>query len=171
MADNKVGSTLGFCHRPGIYPGRAVSGAAGLRRVAAAFRGTVCRCRPAGCSTRRGILQADPFLQARLDGAHPADILAGRGASRCVPGAIGQSWGNHKTEGLDILYQGLSLAAQQLPLPFLRRTFIEFVLPGRRRTCMVGGTARRMCLLRRAGQIFECQRDPGIGSSNTQSGV
>lgn len=41
-----------------------------------------------------------------------------------------ESWGNHTTEGLDILYQGLSLSAQQCPLPFLRRTFIEFVLPG-----------------------------------------
>ena len=39
-------------------------------------------------------------------------------------------WKNHSTEGLDIFYDGLSLAVEQLPLPSLRRTFIEFVLPG-----------------------------------------
>jgi len=41
-----------------------------------------------------------------------------------------EAWENHKSEGLDILHQGLLLAVQQLALPFLRRTFIEFVLPG-----------------------------------------
>lgn len=33
------------------------------------------------------------------------------------------------SEGLDILYQGLSLAVQEYPLPFVRRTVLEFVLP------------------------------------------
>src|SRR5512138_2118949 len=34
------------------------------------------------------------------------------------------------TEGLDILYQGLLLAIEEYPLPFVRRTVLEFVLPG-----------------------------------------
>lgn len=33
-------------------------------------------------------------------------------------------------EGLDILHQGLILAVQEYPLPFVRRTVLEFVLPG-----------------------------------------
>ncbi len=41
-----------------------------------------------------------------------------------------QSWQPPANEGLDILYQGLLLAAQQYPLPFVRRTILEFVLPG-----------------------------------------
>ena len=32
------------------------------------------------------------------------------------------------TEGLDILYQGLLLAIEEYPLPFVRRTVLEFVL-------------------------------------------
>jgi hypothetical protein len=39
-------------------------------------------------------------------------------------------WANHKTEGLDILHRGLAMALQRQPLPFLRRTILEFVLPG-----------------------------------------
>jgi hypothetical protein len=39
-------------------------------------------------------------------------------------------WEKPKTEGLDILHQGLSLAVQEYPLPFARRTVLEFVLPG-----------------------------------------
>jgi hypothetical protein len=41
-----------------------------------------------------------------------------------------QDWGIPSNEGLDILFQGLSLAVQQYPLPFVRRTVLEFVLPG-----------------------------------------
>lgn len=41
-----------------------------------------------------------------------------------------QYWRKPETEGLDILYQGLLLAVQEYPLPFVRRTVIEFVLPG-----------------------------------------
>lgn len=41
-----------------------------------------------------------------------------------------QKWGTPKTEGLDILQQGLLLAVQEYPLPFVRRTVLEFVLPG-----------------------------------------
>jgi len=33
-------------------------------------------------------------------------------------------------EGLDILHQGLLLAIEEYPLPFVRRTVLEFVLPG-----------------------------------------
>jgi hypothetical protein len=41
-----------------------------------------------------------------------------------------QKWAPHDTEGLDILHQGLSLTAQEYPLPFMRRTVLEFILPG-----------------------------------------
>jgi len=41
-----------------------------------------------------------------------------------------QRWNAPATEGLDILRQGLSLAMQEYPLPFIRRTVFEFVLPG-----------------------------------------
>ena len=39
-----------------------------------------------------------------------------------------QQWGAPVTEGLDILHQGLLLAVQEYPLPFVRRTVLEFVL-------------------------------------------
>jgi hypothetical protein len=39
-------------------------------------------------------------------------------------------WKRPDTEGLDILHQGLLLAVQEYPLPFVRRTVFEFVLPG-----------------------------------------
>ena len=41
-----------------------------------------------------------------------------------------QTWHAPSNEGLDILYQGLLLAVQQYPLPFVRRILLEFVLPG-----------------------------------------
>ncbi len=41
-----------------------------------------------------------------------------------------QGWRSPKTEGLDILHQGLLLAVQEYPLPFVRRTVLEYVLPG-----------------------------------------
>jgi len=41
-----------------------------------------------------------------------------------------KKWTSHDTEGLDILHQGLLLAVQEYPLPFVRRTILEFVLPG-----------------------------------------
>lgn len=41
-----------------------------------------------------------------------------------------QRWETPTAEGLDILHQGLSLAVQEYPLPFVRRTVLEFVLPG-----------------------------------------
>lgn len=41
-----------------------------------------------------------------------------------------QRWTSHNTEGLDILHQGLLLAVQEYSLPFVRRTILEFVLPG-----------------------------------------
>ncbi|MFZ5822290.1 MAG: hypothetical protein ACOYYJ_20560 [Chloroflexota bacterium] len=43
-----------------------------------------------------------------------------------------QTWQSPANEGLDILLQGLSLAVQEAPLPFSRRTVLEFVLPGGR---------------------------------------
>ena len=41
-----------------------------------------------------------------------------------------QNWDSPTSEGLDILDQGLLLAVQQYALPFVRRTVLEFVLPG-----------------------------------------
>ena len=41
-----------------------------------------------------------------------------------------QHWQKPETEGLDILQHGLLLAVQEYPLPFVRRTIMEFVLPG-----------------------------------------
>jgi len=41
-----------------------------------------------------------------------------------------KKWKSHDTEGLDILHQGLLLAVQEYSLPFVRRTVLEFVLPG-----------------------------------------
>jgi hypothetical protein len=40
------------------------------------------------------------------------------------------SKGSPDAEGLDILRQGLLLAVAEYPLPFVRRTVLEFVLPG-----------------------------------------
>jgi hypothetical protein len=39
-------------------------------------------------------------------------------------------WNRPEAEGLDILHQGLALTVQEYPLPFVRRTVFEFVLPG-----------------------------------------
>lgn len=39
-------------------------------------------------------------------------------------------WSVPAEEGLDILHQGLSMATQEHPLPYIRRTILEFVLPG-----------------------------------------
>ncbi len=40
-----------------------------------------------------------------------------------------EQWKSSETEGLDILKRGLMLAAQEYPLPYVRRTVLEFVLP------------------------------------------
>ena len=41
-----------------------------------------------------------------------------------------QGWHKPASEGLDILHQGLLLSTEQFPLPFGRRTILEFVFPG-----------------------------------------
>ena len=41
-----------------------------------------------------------------------------------------EKWANHKVEALDILQGGLMLAIHETMPPSLRRTFIEFILPG-----------------------------------------
>jgi hypothetical protein len=41
-----------------------------------------------------------------------------------------EKWGVPADEGLDILYQGLSMSIQEQPLPYIRRTILEFVFPG-----------------------------------------
>ncbi len=41
-----------------------------------------------------------------------------------------QVWQKPASVGLDILHQGLLLSTEQFPLPFGRRTIIEFVFPG-----------------------------------------
>ena len=40
------------------------------------------------------------------------------------------SWKPTEVEGLDILHQGLLLAVQEYSLPFVKRTVLEYVLPG-----------------------------------------
>jgi hypothetical protein len=39
-------------------------------------------------------------------------------------------WGTPSDEGLDILFQGLSMSIQEQPLPYISRTILEFVFPG-----------------------------------------
>jgi hypothetical protein len=41
-----------------------------------------------------------------------------------------QGWQKPASNGLDILHQGLILSTEQFPLPFSRRTLLEFVFPG-----------------------------------------
>lgn len=41
-----------------------------------------------------------------------------------------EKWGVPSDEGLDILFQGLSMSIQEQPLPYIRRTILEFVFPG-----------------------------------------
>jgi hypothetical protein len=41
-----------------------------------------------------------------------------------------EKWGVPVEEGLDILFQGLSMSIQEQPLPYIRRTILEFVYPG-----------------------------------------
>ncbi len=41
-----------------------------------------------------------------------------------------KKWDKPSDDGLDILHQGLILATQEYPLPFARRTILEFVQPG-----------------------------------------
>jgi hypothetical protein len=41
-----------------------------------------------------------------------------------------EKWGAPSDEGLDILFQGLSMSIQEQPLPYIRRTILEFVFPG-----------------------------------------
>lgn len=41
-----------------------------------------------------------------------------------------EKWGVPAEEGLDILFQGLSMSIQEQPLPYIRRTVLEFVFPG-----------------------------------------
>ena len=50
-----------------------------------------------------------------------------------------QHWESPDTEGLGILHQGLILAIQEYPLPFIRRTVLEFVLPGDEGKALSGG--------------------------------
>ena len=41
-----------------------------------------------------------------------------------------EKWGVPSDEGMDILFQGLSTSIQEQPLPYIRRTILEFVFPG-----------------------------------------
>ena len=41
-----------------------------------------------------------------------------------------QGWKSPGIEGFDILHQGLLLSVREYSLPFVRRTVLEFVLPG-----------------------------------------
>lgn len=41
-----------------------------------------------------------------------------------------EKWVVPEEEGLDILFQGLTISIQEQPLPYIRRTILEFVYPG-----------------------------------------
>ncbi|MFZ5903207.1 MAG: hypothetical protein ACOYZ8_06630 [Chloroflexota bacterium] len=81
-------------------------------------------------------------------------------------------WNAPTSDGLDILHQGLILATQEYPLPFVRRTILEFVLPGDEGlawweglTGLCAGFGLRVGYLERAG-IEELTRwllNPGLG--------
>lgn len=49
-----------------------------------------------------------------------------------------------KHEGLELLHQGLLLFTQEAPLPFLRRTILEFVYPGAEGQAWWEGVAKMM---------------------------
>lgn len=60
----------------------------------------------------------------------PEPRLAFQGQVQGWNAVLSLSKGQPAVEGLDILHQGLLLAVQEYPLPFVRRTIVEFVLPG-----------------------------------------
>jgi hypothetical protein len=67
-------------------------------------------------------------------------------------------WQIPEVEGLEILHQGLILATQEYPLPFVRRTILEFVQPGEEGlawweglTGLCAGFGLRVCYLEQGG--------------------
>ncbi len=70
-------------------------------------------------------------------------------------------------EGLDILVQGLLLAVQEVPLPFVRRTVLEFVLPGKEG--LVGRDQRPVRGLSNKGALPGSSRHYGIDQLDLQS--
>jgi len=69
-----------------------------------------------------------------------------------------KQWSMPTNDGLDILHQGLILATQEYPLPFVRRTILEFVLPGEEGlawwdglTGLCAGFGVRVCYLEQGG--------------------
>lgn len=53
-----------------------------------------------------------------------------------------EKWGMPSNEGLHILHQGLSMSIQEQPLPYIRRTILEFVFPGDEGVAWWGGMSR-----------------------------
>jgi hypothetical protein len=126
---NEVGSTLDFVIGRGFAQAgnyTALLGFDGTRRVLAELFADADRAEVRPPQAFFNIFHSlQPGWTVRLlqifwPDAEPREAFLRRQAS----------WDNHAAEGLDILHQGLSLAVQQYPLPFLRRTFVEFVLPG-----------------------------------------
>ena len=163
MADkNAVGSTLGFVIARGFTQvGRfpALVGFDGSKRLFAELFADVDRpdVQPAGAYykliTNLQAGQTIRIMQIYWPDAEPRTAFLQRL----------EGWENHKAEGQDILYQGLSLAARaaasSVPAPNIYRV----CLPGRGRTCMVGRAAGYMCILRCTSKVFGCQRDPRTG--------
>lgn len=127
MAEQMIGSTRIFVlakgfTRVGSYA--ALIGEDDTRRL---FAEVYARSRPFR-SAATGGLSGHPFLDAagwtlrllQLFWPDPAPRL---GFQRQV-----NTWRMSSSEGLDILRQGLLLAVQELPLPFARRTILEFAL-------------------------------------------
>lgn len=50
-----------------------------------------------------------------------------------------KKWQDGKSEGLSILHQGLLLGVHEVPLPFSRRTILEFAYPGEEGLAWWGG--------------------------------
>ncbi len=118
------------CARQGIHAGRRARSSDRRRRHAAAVCGAICRSGPSRGATGGGV-SGHSFIHAagrwtlrllQLFWPDPEPRVA---FQRQV-----QAWKSSEVEGLDILRQGLLLAVQEYSLPYVRRTILEFVLPG-----------------------------------------
>jgi hypothetical protein len=57
-----------------------------------------------------------------------------------------EGWAKPNSEGLEIMREGLLLAIEESPLPFIRRTIIEYILPPNNEGLAWWGSIPGMCL-------------------------
>ena len=57
-----------------------------------------------------------------------------------------EGWAKPNSEGLEIMREGLLLAIEESPLPFIRRTIIEYILPPNNEGLAWWGSIPEMCL-------------------------